>query len=136
VENDDPTVYQNARYFDFDPNTPPKFDIFDVQAHFDLLGDTYYDIDNISTNDPIVGENLTISVTVTNEGPDSQAQLIVADVPGLGTEYQQADLDAGESGTYTLAIGTEPGDAGNYTANVSTANDAIETPVTVRGRYR
>ncbi|WEL21860.1 hypothetical protein [Halorhabdus sp. BNX81] len=84
-----------------------------------------------STNSPVEeGETLAVDATVENTGDETQTQSIELDVAGL-RDSESVTLDPGESQTITLEWQTASGDAGDYTANVSSADSFDTAEVTV-----
>jgi len=87
-----------------------------------------------STTSPVEeGESLLVVALVTNTGPEPETQTVELDVGALGSNSTSLSLDGGESTAETFTLGTEAGDAGEYTATVATANDTASTDVTVVG---
>jgi len=87
-----------------------------------------------STNSPVgEGDTLSVDATVENTGDESDTQTVTLDVSGLGQDSSSETLSAGESTTVTLSVGTSSGDAGDYTATVSSDDDSDSTGVTVEG---
>ncbi|WP_336002029.1 CARDB domain-containing protein [Halorientalis halophila] len=84
------------------------------------------------SNSPVTeGETLTVDATVENTGEQSDTQTVDLDVGGGVQDSQEVTLGAGESQTITLSWTTGSGDAGDYTATVSSADDSATTSVTV-----
>ena len=85
-----------------------------------------------STNAPVTeGTDLTVTATVENTGDKQGTQTVDLSVGSLGTDSTQVTLAGGESTQETLSVGTASGDAGSYTATVSSDNDSANTGVTV-----
>jgi uncharacterized membrane protein len=85
-----------------------------------------------STNAPITaGETLSVDATIKNTGDEDSSQTVVLNVDGLGSDSVSVSLSSGESTIETLSVGTESGDAGEYTAVVETSDDSDSTPITV-----
>jgi PGF-CTERM protein len=87
-----------------------------------------------STNSPVQeGEILEVTATVENTGDYSDTQDITLTVGGKQRDMTQVALDPGEKRTVTLDWATSSGDAGEYTANVSSDDDFDTTAVSVNG---
>jgi PGF-CTERM protein len=85
-----------------------------------------------STNSPVrEGETLNVTATITNSGSVSDTQTVDLNVGSLGTDSAQVTLAGGSSTNLTLSVGTAAGDAGEYTATVSSADDSASANVTV-----
>ncbi|AQL43515.1 hypothetical protein BV210_12775 [Halorientalis sp. IM1011] len=91
-----------------------------------------FDVTTPSSNSPVVeGETLTVDATVENTGESAGTQTVELNVAGSVQDSQEVDLDAGGSEDVSLSWTTAEGDAGNYTATVSSENDSASTDVTV-----
>lgn len=91
------------------------------------LQEAYFSVSVEDANFPVTeGEELRVDATVTNRGQGSGSQAVVLDVPGLGSDAEPVSLDGYSSETVSLRLPTELGDAGNYTAEVSTNDDTEE----------
>jgi PGF-CTERM protein len=87
-----------------------------------------------STNSPVQeGETLEVTATVENTGDYSDTQDITLTVGGKQRDMTQVALEPGEQRTVTLDWATSSGDAGEYTANVSSDDDFDTTAVSVDG---
>jgi PGF-CTERM protein len=87
-----------------------------------------------STNSPVQeGETLEVTATVENTGDYSDTQDITLTVGGKQRDVTQVALEPGEQRTVTLDWATSSGDAGEYTANVSSDDDFDTTAVSVDG---
>jgi hypothetical protein len=92
----------------------------------------YFEVSIDSTNSPVTeGETLSVTAQVQNIGEQSDTQTVTLDVSGLGSDSASVDLSGGDSTSVTLAVGTSSGDAGDYTAEVSTEDDVAANPVEV-----
>ncbi len=99
------------------------------------LTEAYFTVSVEDTNFPVTeGEKLRVDATVTNRGQGSGSQGVVLDVPGLGSDAEPVSLDGYSSGTVSLRLPTELGDAGDYTAEVSTNDDTEEVDGTLEER--
>jgi hypothetical protein len=86
----------------------------------------------LDTNSPVVaGESLAVDAEITNTGDTGLTAPVTLVVEGLGTTGQNVTLPGGESTTVSLTLATASGDAGEYTATVSSPTDQDSTPVTV-----
>jgi hypothetical protein len=84
------------------------------------------------TNSPVVeGNTLTADVLVENTGDVQGTQTVDLSVGALGTDSTSVTLPGGAQTSEALSVGTGSGDAGSYTATVSSANDTASTGVTV-----
>jgi hypothetical protein len=91
----------------------------------------------IDTADGVAaGDNLNVTVTVTNDGSEADTQDIVLE-DGDGTEFDRANisLDSGESTTLTLTWSDVSRDKRTITPQVFSDDDADSTVVTVRWSY-
>ncbi len=97
-----------------------------------ILQSSAFQVSVQSTNSPVVaGENLTVETQVTNTGDTSGTQTVSLDVPGVGSDSTELTLGAGESVPQTFSVSTQSGDAGEYTAAVSSEDDTASRTVTV-----
>ncbi|MDZ7730549.1 MAG: hypothetical protein U5K37_06030 [Natrialbaceae archaeon] len=91
----------------------------------------FFDVAITGTNSPVQeGQTLTVDADVTNTGDLSDTQDINLAVNG-DVDTQSVNLAGGDSTSVTLEFATSSGDAGNYTATVSSENDSDSTAVTV-----
>ena len=102
----------------------------EVTAHFDM--EEYFEVGIGSVNEPYEGENLEVSVGVENVGVEEATQTIELDVPGLGTDSDSRTIPGGSSEVFSLYVSTSSGDAGSYTATVSSEDDEDSEGVTVK----
>jgi hypothetical protein len=85
-----------------------------------------------STNAPVVeSQRLSVEATVENTGDESGTQTVQLDAGALGTNATQVTLAGGATTTERFSVGITSGDAGSYTATVTSANDSVSTGVTV-----
>jgi PKD repeat protein len=96
-----------------------------------MLAQTEFLVNITGTTTPVEGGQLDVNVTVENVGGVVGTQTISLDVGGLGTASTDVTLAGGASTTETLSVGTSAGNAGSYTATVSSANDSDSAPATV-----
>lgn len=90
-----------------------------------------------STNAPVLeGEPLNVTATVENTGETTGTQEVGLAIDGQSLREDSAHatvtLEPDQRTTITLSWSTGPGDAGNYTATVTSANDSASTEVSVR----
>lgn len=94
------------------------------QSEFDVVID--------STNEPVrEGNTLEVTATVENNDTASDTQDIELVTDGKVRDTKSLTIGAGNSKNVTLEWATETGDAGDYTANVSSETDTESTEVTV-----
>jgi len=85
-----------------------------------------------STNSPVKeGDMLNVNVGINNIGDASGIQTISLKTGGLGSDSMSVSLGSGSSTTETLSVQTLSGDAGGYTATVSSENDSDSESVKV-----
>ena len=88
-------------------------------------------VSNVQSNSPVTeGETLTVDATVENTGDQQGTQTVTLSVLGASDD-QQVTLASGASQTVTLSVATQTGDAGQYSASVTTANDTVSTSARV-----
>jgi len=89
-------------------------------------------VDIESTNSPVVeGETLDVTATVRNAGDVEDSGSVGLTIDGANEGSTAVELAGGESTSVTLSWGTGTGDAGSYTAEISTDDDADTADVTV-----
>jgi hypothetical protein len=88
-------------------------------------------VDIVGTNTPVEGNQLNVTFTAENVGNLSDTQTVTLDIGDLGATSTGVTLAGGESTEETLSIATGAGDAGSYTATVSSANDSDTASVAV-----
>jgi len=88
-------------------------------------------VDIVSSEDPVAGENLTVTATVENLGDVVTTQTVTLDAGTLGEDATNVTLGGGNTTEKTLSVPTSEGDAGSYTATVSSGNDTVNATVTV-----
>jgi subtilisin family serine protease len=110
--------------------------IIDVESAADLLTDNRsasFAVTVTGTNGPVTGgDAVTVDATVENTGDRNGTQSVALDIPGLGGNTTAETLQGGESTNVSLGVATGPGDAGEYVATVTSANDSDPVGVTVR----
>lgn len=115
-----------------DPDTRYGNGIVDAKAAVDLATRANFTVSIVGTNTPIVqGELLNVTTEIQNVGDGGATQTVTLDVGALGTDSTNVTLDGGTPTNVTLAVGTSGGDAGEYTATVSSVDDTSSTDVTV-----
>ncbi|PSP52667.1 hypothetical protein BRC74_06170 [Halobacteriales archaeon QH_7_68_42] len=94
---------------------------------------THFDVTIDGTNSPVIeGETLTVDATVEHIGEVSDTQEVTLTVGDVQRDTVEVSLDPGESQSVTFEWATADGDAGGYTAVVSSDGDSDETSVSVR----
>ncbi|WP_254809760.1 Ig-like domain-containing protein [Natronosalvus amylolyticus] len=86
-----------------------------------------------TTNEPVVeGDTLLVNSTVTNDGNETDTQDIVLKIDGEEKDrVLNEEIPGGESTEVTHEWVTEEGDAGDYTATVSSDNNSDSQQVTI-----
>jgi len=102
-----------------------------ASAGLQVLEPAIFEVEITDTTDAVEGDSLSATVGVTNVGGTSATQSVELSVPALGTNSTQVTLDGGDSATATLSLATGSGDAGSYTATVTSDDDSASTGVTV-----
>ncbi|WP_424017928.1 beta strand repeat-containing protein [Halorientalis pallida] len=96
----------------------------DAPANFQLSG--------VSSSGPVTaGGTVDVTATVQNTGDQQGTQTVALSVDGTERDSQSVTLAGGASRTITLSWATESGDAGEYTATLTTTNDSTQTSVSV-----
>jgi hypothetical protein len=95
----------------------------------------YFTVSVDGTNSPVTaGEDTRVDVTVTNRGEGSGSQAVRVEIPEVGDAAEPVSLDGGSSMPVSLGTPTNIGDAGEYTAEVSTNEDTAEVEFVVEER--
>jgi PKD repeat protein len=102
-----------------------------ASANVTVLAPAVFTVDIVETTTPAEGETLNVTAGIENTGAVEGTQTVTLDVGALGTDSTSVTLDGGSSTTLTLGVGTDTGDAGGYTATVSSANATTSANVTV-----
>jgi parallel beta-helix repeat protein len=112
-----------------------RFDPFlttDPTDSGDSEGSAVFDATVDATNAPIEeGESLTVDATVENTGGATATRTVSLSLGGVERDSMAVTLAPGESTTVTLSWTTGSGDAGEYTAAVTTDDATDSTTVTV-----
>ncbi|SEP23450.1 Carboxypeptidase regulatory-like domain-containing protein [Halorientalis persicus] len=91
-----------------------------------------FEIRGLETNAPVSeGQPVEIVATIENAGDQSGRQTIDLSIPGVGSDQVSVQLAPGESTQRTFRVSTSSGDAGDYTAEVSSRDDSATIPITV-----
>ena len=91
-----------------------------------------FTVDITGTNSPVEeGEDLNVTANVTNTGDEQDTQMVSLTAGALGSNSTGVTLGGGRSENVTLSVGTGAGDAGEYTATVSSDNDSDSASVNV-----
>lgn len=88
-------------------------------------------VDITNVTDPVVGDDLAVTVAVENTGDIGTTGTVAVGVGGLGETTTMVDLDPEAVTTETLTVPTGTGDAGTYTVTAETADDEDSTEATV-----
>ncbi|MFP4608754.1 MAG: CARDB domain-containing protein, partial [Candidatus Aenigmatarchaeota archaeon] len=86
-------------------------------------GGAYFDVYGVQADDTAEGQNVEVTATIENTGQQSGTQTVEM-TSDLGSDSTSITLNAGNSTTETFTTGTSKGDAGSYTATVSSANES------------
>ena len=88
----------------------------------------------VSAGDPVEGNPLAVTVSVTNTGAVTGEQTVTLSADGLGGTTTDVTLAGGASTERTLTLGTADGDAGAYVAEIATEDDTATANLTVLAR--
>ncbi|GAB3023603.1 CARDB domain-containing protein [Natronobiforma cellulositropha] len=101
-------------------------------ASVQVLEPAFFDISIAETTSPVVAnETLLVNATVTNTGEVEDTQTVVLEIGGSDRDSESLTLAGGENETITLEWATEEGDAGNYTALVSSDDNTGSAAIQV-----
>lgn len=105
----------------------------DVATRVTLGAPAAFDIAITDTNAPVeAGDDLTVTIEVTNTGEVTGSATVEIDVESLGTETTEPDqLAGGESVTISVSFGTSTDDDGTYTITARTADGSDSREITV-----
>ncbi len=104
------------------------------QDTFEVLEGAYFAVYNVNANDVVEGETVEVTATIENTGDETDTQTIeMTTDPNIGTDSVSVTLDGGQSTTETFTTGTSSGDAGSYTATVSSEDDSDSDSFEVLG---
>ncbi len=85
-----------------------------------------------STNSPVTeGDTLRINATVQNELDQSHTEMVALELNGTQRNSTTVTLDSGNATSVNLSYDTKPGDAGSYTATVTSEDGSDSSAVTV-----
>jgi hypothetical protein len=90
----------------------------------EVSGDTNFQVVGVDAPPVVEGEDLAVTVTVENVGDSAGTSTVSAAIDGVGDDSTTAQLGAGESTDVTLTLGTDIGDAGEYTLTAETPQDS------------
>ncbi|MEF8873781.1 MAG: CARDB domain-containing protein, partial [Candidatus Thermoplasmatota archaeon] len=93
------------------------------QDSFEVLEGAYFAVSGVNAEDIVEGDDLQVNATIENTGNSEVAQQVDMN-SGLGSDNELVELSGGESTTVTFTTGTSSGDAGSYTATVSSEDDS------------
>jgi hypothetical protein len=96
-----------------------------------VLQKSEFGLDIVDSNNPTEGNELVLSVNVTNIGDRSLTRTVTLNIPQLGNTSKKVMLNGGESSKVNLSLGTDTTDEGTYTALVSVGNSMDSTNVSV-----
>lgn len=100
-------------------------------SQIEVVG-AHFEVDIVETNSPITeGGTLEVTADIENTGKLEGTQDTELDIEELGTDSETVTLAGNESTSVTLSVGTEAGDAGEYTATVSSDDDSDSRTVEV-----
>ena len=104
-----------------------------VQADED---DPFFAVEITGTNSPVEeGEDLEVTAEIENQGDISDTQTVDFTVEEgfdtLGSDSSSISLDGSDSQTETFSVSTTAGDAGDYTAEVASADDPDTTDIEI-----
>lgn len=105
-----------------------------TEENFELESVDGFDVTITGTNQPVTErETLTVTAEVRNTGDEADTQDVTLEIDGVGVVDTVTVENLGPGGvqTVTLAWETGPGDAGEYTATVSSDDDSDREVVTV-----
>jgi CARDB. len=102
-----------------------------ASASVTVLAPADFAVSIAETTTPVEGEQLNITAEITNTGDVETTQTIELSAGALGTDSTNVTLGGGTATNVTLGVVTGSGDAGEYTATVSSADDADTENVTV-----
>ncbi|AGN01442.1 peptidase S8/S53 subtilisin kexin sedolisin [Salinarchaeum sp. Harcht-Bsk1] len=92
-----------------------------------------FSVNVTGSNSPVQeGETLDVNATIENVGDRNATQTVNLTAGGTQRDSQSLTVNATESKHVTLQWATTDGDAGDYTANVSSENDTDGASVTVQ----
>lgn len=91
-----------------------------------------FNVDIHSTNSPVTAtDSLDVAAEIENNGGASDTQSVELEIGGEVRDLTEVSLEPGESRLVRLSWQTGAADAGEYTANVASANDADAMAVKV-----
>jgi hypothetical protein len=101
----------------------------------DAAGDpASFDVSILGTNNPEAGNQLTVSVEVTNTGDQTGTVGVDMTIPNVGSKTTtMQDVTSSELRTHTFTFDTSSDDAGEYTATADTGDNTATTQVTIDG---
>ena len=111
----------------------PASEDFDLDP---IPDDEFFAIEITDTNEPVIeGEDLEVTVEIENQGDISDTQTVDLTVEEgsdtLGSDSSSISLDGSDSQTETFSVSTTAGDAGDYTAEVASADDLDTTDIEI-----
>lgn len=101
-------------------------------VEIDELDESNFNVDISDTTEPIKeGDQLGISVAVENTGDMADTKDVSIRIPGLGSDSESVYVEGGDSTSVDLAVDTNVGDAGSYTATTESPDNTDSTTVTI-----
>ena len=95
--------------------------------------EAYFEVEIAETNSPVnEGEDLNVDATIENTGELEGDQVITLETNDTQRDSTSVNLNPGDQTTETLTWNTEDGDAGDYTAGVSSDDDSDDIGVEVK----
>lgn len=92
----------------------------------------YLDITDVTHNAPITaGEELEVTMTITNIGDRSELEDIEAAIDGIGSGSTSVNLEADDTTEETFTIATEEGDAGTHVLRLATESTSVTQEITI-----
>lgn len=110
-----------------------SFSVFaPLAANRTVQKESNFSVSVAGTNSPVTeGDRMEVTATVENTGDEAATQEVTLTVGGEVHDRTDVRLAGGETKTVELTWETGSGDAGNYTASISTANDTAKRDVVV-----
>lgn len=92
-----------------------------------------FEVEVVGTSSPVLeGENLAVTFRIRNVGDLAVTRSVVLTVGGRERATTEVELSGGGEIVQTLTWSTGPGDAGNYTAQVTSGGETATTSATVQ----
>lgn len=92
----------------------------------------YQEISDVSVNTPVAaGEEIEVTVTITNVGSRSSFEDFVAEIEGIGSESTSINLEVDDSTEETFTFPTGEDDAGDHVLRLATESVSTTQTITV-----